>query len=355
MPGTQQQPEPNEDLYDEILARTLHCGPDLANGLTNHAPMVVDALWSLGRADAAHAWLDRYLPAALAEPATGMPLAAERRAAAIGRTSTYPDWRATFEHEIATHDWPAVLADWLGRLAPGFAGAAAHGIIRTAHAVRALARHESAPRRAELARGLALWASSWQALPAAAVAARSRPVPAEAAWRAVPLVPAERRRNDGPITEALRVLDADPPFVEALAGFDSSGTAAAMSAELASAFADLFMRQARTALQAIVYTHAITGVVAAARLAPWAAPADVPVLFGSAWRFGAALYACYGEAERPRAALPVGSAAALIDAAVAHGDEHVIKLTEACLGYATVDAGERLMRVPPLAMELIGR
>lgn len=52
-----------------------------------------------------------------------------------------------------------------------------------------------------------------------------------------------------------------------------------------------------------------------------------------AWQAGAALYACYGGpgAAADNIELPPADAGALVERAVANGDEHVIKFTEACL------------------------
>ena len=52
------------------------------------------------------------------------------------------------------------------RLAPGLSAAATHGILRTAHAARALSRRDTPERRGELARGLAYWAVAYEELPA---------------------------------------------------------------------------------------------------------------------------------------------------------------------------------------------
>ena len=50
----------------QVLARY---GPDLRSGLTSHAPMVVEALAAVGRADAVMPWLERYRAGMLPPPA----------------------------------------------------------------------------------------------------------------------------------------------------------------------------------------------------------------------------------------------------------------------------------------------
>jgi hypothetical protein len=45
---------------DDALERLAACGPALRNGLTNHAPMAVEALGAMGRPDAVGPWVERY-------------------------------------------------------------------------------------------------------------------------------------------------------------------------------------------------------------------------------------------------------------------------------------------------------
>ena len=59
---------------------------------------------------------------------------------------------------------PDVLDRWVGRLAAGMSAAATHGVIRTAHAARALGRRETPECLAELTRGLACWAAAYEEL-----------------------------------------------------------------------------------------------------------------------------------------------------------------------------------------------
>jgi len=46
-------------VLDEALEVLASAGPDLRNGMSNHAPMAVEALCALGRSDAALPWLVR--------------------------------------------------------------------------------------------------------------------------------------------------------------------------------------------------------------------------------------------------------------------------------------------------------
>jgi hypothetical protein len=47
---------PGYEVLDSVLAAMRYVGPELRNGLTNHAPMTVEALCALNRADAVAGW-----------------------------------------------------------------------------------------------------------------------------------------------------------------------------------------------------------------------------------------------------------------------------------------------------------
>src|SRR5262249_4813269 len=148
-------------------------------GLSTHAPMVAETLCVLGHEERAVAWVESYRA-----PVLDLPVAAARIDRGRWRDALGPrrdassweaalhrwgDWVAFFTEELATAKWQEVLDLWTARLAPGLSAAATHGVIRTAHAARALGRRETPVRRAELARGLAYWAAAYEELPARAV------------------------------------------------------------------------------------------------------------------------------------------------------------------------------------------
>ena len=56
-------------LFDTALESIKDAGPDLRNGLTNHAPMAIEALCALGREDAVMPWLEHYRAGMLPWPA----------------------------------------------------------------------------------------------------------------------------------------------------------------------------------------------------------------------------------------------------------------------------------------------
>ncbi len=120
-------------------------------GLANHGPMAAEALDHLGRADAIAAWAEGYRRRLdPASPPADRPLSEEDWPGALGEETRLRDWLALFEREVADRPPVAVVGEWVPRLLPGTVGAAGHGLIRTAHAVRALSGADTPPRRLEL-------------------------------------------------------------------------------------------------------------------------------------------------------------------------------------------------------------
>jgi hypothetical protein len=241
------------------------------------------------------------------------------------------DWNAYFAEALAEAPWPDVVARWVARLAPAFCASATHGVLRVGHAVRSLEDAETPARRRELARGLAYWAAAYQTLPAggdAPVATTPR-----AAIGRVPLVPEAERRFTGTIVSSLEALAAFPAFAPVIGLVDVRDEPARVVAALTETFACVYLANARDALGVIVFIHGITSVAALRSLLPHL-PEDVArQATRYAWQSSAALYAAFGSApvspgdvEPPRE-----SRETLIDMAIACGDEHAIKLTEACL------------------------
>lgn len=317
--------EPALDALDFALIDLARYGPALANGFTNHAPMVAEALDAIGRGDAIAPWIERYRAKMLPWPPAVAPIA--DCPAVPGDPRRVTDWREFFLGELQQEDWRAVLARWVPRLAPGASGGALHGLIRVGHAARSLSRVETEPRRAELAAALAGWASDYSELPIAG-ALGAVPMPAEAALSRLPFLPAERRRNSGSIVAALDALADHMPFARAYhwLAIDDAGDAVR---ELADLFARVFLANVDSPLHAIVFTHAVTGTAAAGHLLPFVSGEERQALVRHVWHAGCALYAAYGTKRPAAAGGEVLSAGELADGAVANGDDHVIKLTEA--------------------------
>jgi hypothetical protein len=149
-----------DDAFDRLAVLDF----EIPNRFVNHGPMACEALAALGLdgriGSWAHSMLARVGPDA-------RPITAEMNRrfgweAALGDYRRLPEWMGFFDERIGVDGWPSVVADWVPRLMPGLVGALFHGVIRTAHAVRAISIVETPSRRAELARALAHWAIWYQ-------------------------------------------------------------------------------------------------------------------------------------------------------------------------------------------------
>jgi len=319
----------DDGALDLALERFARTGPEYWGGLANHGPMAAEALVAMGRSDAVARWVEGYASRLGPPPSAGEAIPAAGWEAALGRRERVADWAVFFRRELAEAPWPQVLRLWVPRLAPGFVAAATHGPIRTGHAARALGSCETPPRLHELAEGLAYWAANFTRLPettAAAGAAR----PSEAVTT-LELLPAGERRSSGLITARLAGLLSFAPFKDVASRVVVSGDASAFFSDLTETFARIYVENA-TPGKLIAFVHAVTGPSAARLLLPYADEAGTRALMRYAWQAAAALYVAMGDrpSQPPPEPDPL-DAASLVDRAVTNGDEHAIKLTEACL------------------------
>ncbi|HZU91576.1 MAG TPA: questin oxidase family protein, partial [Stellaceae bacterium] len=264
-------------------------------------------------------------------PPAGGRLGHDEWRAALGRRDRFAEWSAFFDEELAEAPWRRVLDRWVERLMPGYCAAAMHGVIRVCHAVRGLAQSETPRRLRELADALASWAATYRELPATGHGAGGTLSPRRAI-AAVAIVPPARRRQ-GNIVAALAALDDFPAFAPVSGLIDTGGDIAALLAELTEVFARVYLANARTPLTAVAFIHGVTGSAALGNIAPHIDEGTARKAVRYAWQSGCGLYACFGggAAMAETVAPCEKDEDALIDLAVRHGDEHVIKFTEACL------------------------
>lgn len=338
-------PRRDAGALDEALALLHRTGPEFGGGLANHGPMAAEALVALGREADVLPWVRGYLRRLDQPPAPWQEVARDEWRAALGDSRHAADWPRFFEIELREHPWPEVLDLWVQRLAPGLAAAAAHGVLRTAHAVRALAARDTPERRAELAAGLGYWATRYQTLPARGPApadARGGRVGPLEALEHLPRLPEDQRRA-GLISEELRALEALPAFAAAADEADLAGAPEGVLSQACLAFARAYLADGGRELFAFI--HAVTGPSALRLLLPHLSPATQRAALYEAWRLGAAVYSAFGRSA-PAPAAEGGTpptCEALIEAALGTRDEHAIKLTEACLReHAVLPAGDFL-------------
>jgi hypothetical protein len=284
------------DCVDDALDRLWEAGFEFGPDFAVHAPMVAETLATLGYHDNVPSWIEvnkrrrRYYP----PPAAGEEIPEDpesARRAALGDYRRVADWVQYFERRLSGRPWREVLVECWPYLLEGAFAAFTHGLIRTAHAVRILstAPEPSALQLNELARGLAYWA------------ARYTPVP----WKL---------KTDGPVVTTAAEIPA------------------ALS-ELTAMYAGRYVEFAPK--PPVPQVHSITAP-AAMRLVLPVLPSELQLrsyeavahLAAGVWKAIPA-----GPGRVPAAAVGYRPPASeqLVGEAVQLGEEHAIKLVEACL------------------------
>lgn len=274
--------------------------------LSNHLPMAQQALLELGVSalrlqaftEAGEALLE---PRIAARPARIVPTRD------LGRPESDAAWRAHFAARIAELGAAAALREALALLLPGAGAIAFHGLIRTGHAV--LAGHDG-----ELAAGLAHWASHFLPLPADDGPALPLPD-----WlRALAALP--RPASPGGLITARMAAWGGAPAFAAVAGRLRHGP---------DTLRQLALLAARTYAASGNFTvlHLLTASHAMSVLEPWWPAPALPRGFSVA---AAAGLLASGAAPALMLERPPGRRwPALISAACAQDDAHVVKLTHA--------------------------
>lgn len=341
------------EAYDANLTHLHTFGPSLERGLFNHAPMVVEALCALGHGEHARPWIEAERHSFTPRPAGGQAIDPDSWQGTLGDVARYADWVCFFRDAICEQGWQPIVDLWAARLASGFVTAACHGLLRTAHAVRALREDETDVRRDELAEGLACWASMYAELPVSAENRQGGRRPGQALTR-IPRVPDTHQQGEGFITTGYATLVHATGFEAAVAAVDLSGDPLGTADDLIAAFVYLFQESTHSVFTAIVFAHAVTGAAALVHLLPVVSAGTAEALLFRAWESGCAFKAAFQdqpvtpEPETPR------TAALLTAAIVANGDDHVIKMGEACLSAyerrenpELLQAVERILRLVP--------
>lgn len=305
--------------------------------------MAAEALCALGFSEKAEPWLKSYRAPEIELPSPRLPIDPGKWKEALGpdpqakswegANHRWGDWLVFFTAELNAKKWEQVLDVWVARLAPGMSGAATHGVIRTSHAVRAIAHRKTPERTAKLARGLAYWASSYEELPVG-----ERKLPRldtfGAALDEVPLYKAAfgkspEGRNIVEVLRQVRRVDGFDTVQDAMPIPDD--ISAGLSA-LTATFARVYLRYG-TKADTIAFIHAVTGPAALRRLAAHVSPKTARAAFPYAWQTAAAVFCAYVKVrENGRLEETKQTAGELAERAVKNGDEHAIKFTEVMLG-----------------------
>ncbi|MGW2524789.1 questin oxidase family protein [Streptomyces sp. NPDC001617] len=328
---------------EEALERVHATGPERLGRLSNHAPMVVEALAARGQAGAVHHWLDLYRDHLEDFPNRVAPVTDDNWPTVLGDRRRVADWIDYFSRALAEHPWQSVLATWWPRLLPGLYGGATHTVIRVGHAVRTLEAGENAPRLTELAHALGYWGAAHQTvtgladLPGAPTAAASLDVvaPIPAGVTGFPARLAAVRRL--PLW-AQDVTDPD--------------AARERLTELVTAAVHRYASHGHG--EATMLVHASTAPNAVLRTLD-SLPRELwaPSLH-AAWTASAAVTAMYAPAApvvyTPPARL---TAQEVMERALAHGDEHVVKFADTALDVGDERALAAAQRAIDISIPLV--
>ncbi|MEV3859542.1 questin oxidase family protein [Streptomyces sp. NPDC050095] len=337
---------------DEALERLHTAGPERLGRLTNHAPMAVEALAARGQAGAVHRWLDLYAPKLEEFPASLEPVTGANWQAALGDPRRAADWIAYFTRETAERPWRDVLAEWWPRLLPGMYGGSTHPVIRVGHAVRTLlAGEETDPRVAELAHGLGYWAARHHTVSVTLTGAAALPgtTAGPAAALALDAVTPIAERDSGGFPTRLARVTALPRWADAVSDPD---TARLRLTELVAAATHRYATHGHG--EETMLVHAATAPNAVLRTLPaLPRPLWVPSL-AAAWTASAAVTAMYApDAPVDYRAPGTFTAEEVVERALAHGDEHVIKFTDTALDVGDERALTAALRAVEISEPLV--
>ncbi len=331
------------DAITDALDRLDDLGYERAGqqDLANHGPMGAEALAALGHAEAIPAWVTGYRNAlAHNDPPSPWfaidPTEDSSWRPALGAFDRVGDWEALFRHELDDAPWRDVLVRWWPRLLPGLFSRLTHGPIRTAHAVRSVAATSTpSPQQiTELARGLAYWAARFTTLPGhASLTGRHTVAEAVAVAPRTPVDPATPPATL--LRERLSCLPEQPGYTETLRALRADHAQALLSTMTAQ-FAGLCLTH--TEYTPVPLIHGVTAPAALRLVLPYLPTELHEPTLTAMWQTHTALLFLFAGNSRDEenawaraAETEVPGFDDLIAAAVEHGDEHVIKFTDACL------------------------
>lgn len=335
----------NTDVMDEALKLITDFAP-----LSNHAPMATEALVALGRSDRVMPFIESYRQRFSAPyPPKYQTITKDNWKQALDDGKRITDWIEFFNRQLKENDWKMTVETWSNNLAPGLSAAAAHGLIRTGHAVRSLARHENEVRKTELAHALAYWAAYYQVLPETKNADKQKLNLSEAINK-VPILPAEKR-NRGSIMNQLKALDSYPAFGETIDLVDVTGQPEATLTALSERFATIYAKNV-SPRNNVALIHAVTGLSNVRALVPYLSKTTTEKMLRYGWQAAAAIYSISGnEINNPLSEKKINQAD-LIEQAVTSNEEHAIKFTEACVSEYALNPKEIYLQA---AQDALGR
>ena len=316
--------------FDEALERLRGTGSEVAGGpAPNHGPMAAEALAAMGCDDVVVGWADRYRRQLDAIPPPRSPVTAENWAQALGAIDRFGDWVAYFRARLAEAPWQVVFGEWISRLLPATPSAGAHGLIRTAHALRALADAETSLRVEELGVALAYWAAYYRKLPG--TPRLTGTLDLGDALLQIPLFLSGQARPGMPRQVYLRVMQAHgAEFSAAVDGAAEPESVEDALSSLTEAGARMYLGNA--AHQPLVLLHTVTAPAALRLMLPHLPAGLHKTALAYVWQNVAATAAAYGD-EKPseRDDWPLQEPSEIVERSLATDDPHALKFAEACI------------------------
>jgi hypothetical protein len=292
--------------------------------------MVVETLAGLDCSELVSGWLDQYWRELEPASRSQSPIVVDAWDRALGVPSRYADWEVFFNARLGETPWRELLREWIPRLMPGVTAYGTHGLIRTAHAARALAAAETPPRLAELASGLSTWAAYFQRLPGVPRLTGARDT--VHSLDALPHLPADAERR-GPPPKVVRALDALPSFASGVDELATPTDVRGSLSELSEAGARLYLAHAER--HPLIFIHAVTGPAALRILLPYIREWEQPSAFAYLWQAVAASASAFASASIAAGLLAVDAGPVVADdvkeRSIDTHDQHAIKFFDACL------------------------
>ena len=152
---------------DEAYQRLHATGPEFDGWLSNHGPMVAEAMARRGQADGVQRWLDFYVRRLEEFPRGAGPIGAQWREA-LGEPRRVADWTAYFRQEVARQPWRRCWTRGGRGCCPDSSPRPRTASSAPVTRCEALLTDGETPEHlTELAHGLAYWAARWQPVPGA--------------------------------------------------------------------------------------------------------------------------------------------------------------------------------------------
>lgn len=318
------------------------------HGLTNHGPMAAEVITRRGLDVNLDRWLDHYVRRLADLPKPSDRITDWRQA--LGDARRIADWTAYFRAEVRAAPWQDALTTWWPRLLPGIAAGSTHGVIRVGHAVRTLRGATSPQALDELANGLAFWAARWRPVPSEGAG-----TPASGAAEALDALP-ELPDRSGFIAHRLTRLAAMPEWPAAVAALPVPAEADVPSAlaALVDAATVRYLLVGRDA--PVLLVHTATAPNAILHCLPVLPVRLWPASLTAGWAAAAAITVTYAGPPSASRAAPPGTtdpAAALLDRATGHRDEHVLKFADTAVESYERTGDPRTLAAAHLAADLI--